>query len=64
MNNDVSDYAWMSYWKYYIFIHIVVSMITMVWFSIGGFKDLKAMMLRLKTAERDHQDDGWVARKD
>ena len=64
LNNDVSDYAWMSYWKYYIFIHIVVSMITMVWFSIGGFKDLKAMMLRLKTAERDHQDDGWVARKD
>lgn len=64
LNNDVSDYAWMSYWKYYIFIHIVVSMITMVWFSIGGFKDLKAMILRLKTAERDHQDDGWVARKD
>ena len=64
LNNDVSDYAWMSYWKYYIFIHIVVSMITMVWFSIGGFKDLKAMMLRLKIAERDHQDDGWVARKD
>ena len=64
LNNDVSDYAWMSYWKYYIFIHIIVSMITMVWFSIGGFKDLKAMMLRLKTAERDHQDDGWVARKD
>jgi len=61
---EVSDLAWMSYWKYYIFVHICVSLITMFWFSIGGFRDYKAMMIRLKTAERDHQDDGWVSRKD
>lgn len=61
---EVSDLAWMSYWKYYIFVHIGVSLITMFWFSIGGFRDYKAMMIRLKTAERDHQDDGWVSRKD
>jgi len=61
---EVSDLTWMSYWKYYIFVHIGVSLITMFWFSIGGFRDYKAMMIRLKTAERDHQDDGWVSRKD
>ena len=64
LNNSVSDFAWMSYWKYYIYIHIGFSLITIVWFTIGGFKDLRSMMNRLKTATRDHQDDGWVARKE
>ena len=50
----------MTYWKYYIFIHIGFSLITIVWFTIGGFNDLKSMMKRLKTAQRDHRDDGWV----
>jgi SSS family solute:Na+ symporter len=60
LNNNVSDHAWMIYWKYYIFIHIGFSLITIVWFTIGGFNDLKSMMKRLKTAQRDHRDDGWV----
>lgn len=64
LNNDVSDFSWMSYWKYYIFVHIGFSLITIVWFTIGGFKDLKSMMNRLKTAKRDHQDDGWVQNKE
>lgn len=64
LNNDVSDFSWMSYWKYYIFVHIGFSLVTIVWFTIGGFKDLKSMMNRLKTAKRDHQDDGWVQNKE
>jgi len=60
LNNNVSDHTWMTYWKYYIFIHIGFSLITIVWFTIGGFRDLKSMMSRLKITVRDHRDDGWV----
>lgn len=64
LNNNVSDHAWMTYWKYYIFIHISFSLITIVWFTIGGFRDLKSMMNRLKNTVRDHRDDGWVEKQE
>ena len=58
---EVSDGAWMAFWKNYIYIQAIFALITIVWFSIGGFKDLKVMMSKLKTDYRDHGDDGWVA---
>ena len=61
LSNQVSDSSWMSFWKNYIYIFIVISLLTIVWFTIGGFRDLKTMMDKLKTEVRDHQDDGWVS---
>ena len=61
LSNDVSDSSWMSFWKYYIYIFIVISILIIVWFTIGGFRDLKIMMNKLKTGQRDHGDDGWVS---
>jgi len=63
LSNDVSDDTWMLFWKNYIYIHIIISLLTIVWFTIGGFRDLKVMMEKLKTEHRDHQDDGWVSDK-
>jgi SSS family solute:Na+ symporter len=63
ISNDVSNQTWMLYWKYYIYVHVLMSLITMVWFSIGGFKDLKIMMKRLRNDVRDHGDDGWVSQE-
>jgi hypothetical protein len=51
----------MTFWKYYLMIQIVMALISIVWFTWGGFKDLKEMMLRLRSDERDHGDDGWVS---
>jgi len=59
--NPVSDEAWMSFWRSYMFIYIFVSGITIIWFTIGGFNDLKTMMSKLRSDERDHSDDGWVS---
>ena len=59
--NDVSNAAWMSFRKKYIFIHIFMATITLVWFTIGGFNDLKIMLAKLNTDHRDHEDDGWVS---
>ena len=63
LSNNVSDSTWMLFWKNYIYIHIVISLSTIVWFTIGGFRDLKIMMEKLKTEKRDHHDDGWVSEK-
>ena len=59
--NDVSNVAWMSFWKTYLYVHVTVSIFIIFWFTIGGFRDLKDMISRLKTEYRDHQDDGWVS---
>ncbi len=57
---DVSDEAWLSFWKIYLIIHIVVAVIAIIWFTIGGFKDLKEMLSSLKTRVRDDSDDGFI----
>ncbi|MFL2983667.1 MAG: sodium:solute symporter [Candidatus Neomarinimicrobiota bacterium] len=61
LSNEVSNATWMAFWKNYIFIHIIISISTIVWFTIGGFNDLKIMLRKLRTEHRDHQDDGWVS---
>ena len=58
---DVSDTSWMTFWKYYLFINIGMAMISIIWFTWGGFKDLNVMMTKLRSDKRDHKDDGWVA---
>ena len=60
LSNPVSDDTWMKFWEYYIYIHLVLSGIVLVWFTLGGFIDLKSMITSLQSEERDHGDDGWV----
>ena len=60
LSNPVSDDAWMKFWEYYIYIHLVLSGIVLVWFTLGGFIDLKSMITSLQSEVRDHGDDGWV----
>ena len=60
LSNPVSDDAWMKFWEYYIYIHLLLSGIVLVWFTIGGFNDLKSMITSLQSEVRDHGDDGWV----
>ena len=60
LSNPVSDDAWMKFWEYYIYIHLVLSGIVLVWFTLGGFIDLKSMVTSLQSEVRDHKDDGWV----
>jgi len=60
VSTPVSNSKWMSYWKYYIYVHMFISVIVIIWFTIGGFNDLKNMIQRLESDKRDHKDDGWV----
>ena len=58
--HDVSDASWAQFWRVYLAIHITVSAVIIVWFIIGGFRDLRRMNRRLETVERDHGDHGFV----
>ena len=58
--NNVSDESWMVYWKYQIYMNVVFSFIIIIWFTIGGFVDIKKMFRSLSSSERDHGDTGWV----
>ena len=60
LSNPVSDDAWMKFWEYYIYIHLILSGIVLIWFTLGGFHDLKSMISALKSDVRDHGDSGWV----
>ena len=47
LSNPVSNSSWMAYWKYYIYINIVVCAVIIVWFTLGGFSDLRQMIKSL-----------------
>ena len=63
LSNEVSNQVWMTFWKYYLLINIIMSIFCIIWFTWGGFKDLDIMIKKLKQTERDHSDDGWVDSK-
>jgi SSS family solute:Na+ symporter len=60
LTGDVADSSWMDFWRIFVLINIGASIVVIVWFSIGGLRDLKDMLHRLKHMVRDHGDDGFV----
>jgi len=52
---------WTNYWLVSgIGLPLLISVITLVWFGIGGVKDLKSFFIALRTLKRDDRDDGRV----
>ena len=58
LRHDVPDEAWARFWKTYFFIQVGISLLVIVWFSVGGFRDIAAMLRRLRVMQRDATDDG------
>ena len=56
---------WINYWMVTgIALPLVIAVITLVWFSIGAWGDLKYFFTTLKTMKRDASDDGTVRKDD
>ncbi len=64
LHHDVADERWASFWKVYFYIQVTISIFVMIWFSIGGFRDIGAMLRRLRVMKRDAMDDGTVLDED
>ncbi len=60
LSHEVSDDSWMQFWKIFLLIHIALAVVSIIWFTIGGLIDLKAMIHRLRTTKRDDSDDGFI----
>jgi solute:Na+ symporter, SSS family len=63
LTHEVSNEAWMQFWKIFVLIQLGMACIVMVWFTIGGAFDLKKMIQRLRTMDRDDSDDGFIKAK-
>ena len=63
LGHDVPDLNWLYYWKYYVIIFAVVSALVVIWFTIGGIIDMKAMFKKLSKMNRDVADDGYVIKE-
>lgn len=62
LTHDVADLIWMKFWYWYLGINIAMAVVVVVWFTIGGVRDMKALFQRLGTQQRDDKDDGFVAK--
>ena len=52
---------WADYWLVIgIVLPFVIALLTLVWFSIGGVRDMRDFFAALKTRTRDASDDGRV----
>lgn len=58
---EVSDDSWLLFWRIYLIINVTLSAAVIVWFMIGGFRDLRRMNRHLGTTGRDTHDDGFVS---
>ena len=63
LSGDVPDSSWMEFWKVFILVNLGASVIILIWFTLGGIRDFKDMLSRLKTMVRDHNDDGSVKKE-
>ena len=54
------DASWMRFWQVYIWIQVAIALTVVVWFTVGGVRDVFAMFHQLRTMERDVHDDGIV----
>lgn len=60
LTHEVPDRAWMTFWKIQLGCNLGLAIVTVIWFTTGGFHDYRRLLQRLRTRERDDQDDGFV----
>ncbi|MBN1513589.1 MAG: sodium:solute symporter [Phycisphaerae bacterium] len=56
--------TWLWFWRFNLWLGFGLGTITVVWFGIGGARDIRDMFRRLSTADRDYTDDGRVTQSD
>ncbi len=57
---DVPDETWLSWWRGWTWFVLFVGTAVMIWFTIGGFMNLRDMFRRLRAHRADELDDGRV----
>lgn len=58
---SVSTDSWVHWWRFQVTFTTTVAIIVVVWFLIGGIRDLRDLIKTLRTVARDANDDGTVS---
>ena len=58
--NPPTDEAWLGFWHGYIYFTLILGTSVVLWFTIGGFRDLRRMFVLLEKRHADASDDGTV----
>lgn len=58
--HELSPRFWVELWKVYLVLIGVVGVAAAIWFTVGGFVDLKDMVRVLRKERPDEHDDGTV----
>jgi len=56
------DSPWLKFWRIKIWIELSVAVVVIVWFTLGGIKDVKKLFCSLSSQKADDQDDGFINR--
>jgi len=56
----ISDQTWSRFWEIKSWIAVGIGALVTAWITVGGLRDLKFMLYRLRTMERNDLDDGTV----
>ena len=54
------DNLWLGFWHTKLWIELGVSAVIIVWFTIGGARDVRRLLHDLAERNRDDRDDGFV----
>jgi len=57
---DIGTASWAKFWWIYVIVHFALSVVTTIWFVIGGVRDYRDMFRLLKIRKPDALDDGRV----
>jgi len=60
LTGEVGDGTWLVYWEVFVAVQVVLSAVVILWFTIGGARDIGKMVRALSTSARDERDDGRV----
>ena len=57
----LGDSFWLGYWQFKVWLGVVLGVLTTVWFTWGGVRDMRQLFADLRVAARNDLDDGRVA---
>ncbi len=60
LSTPIPDSWWFGFWHFKIVLTIFASVVTLIWYSIGGFRNLYELYRDLLSLQRDASDDGTV----
>jgi solute:Na+ symporter, SSS family len=64
LSGTITKETWVGFWHVYTWLIFSVGCVIVIWFTIGGFRDLARMYAHLKRYGADERDDGSVRERE